>query len=62
MSTYESDYTREEILDILIDVDENASGLNDWEFSFISDLVDDPPDTFSDKQIEIIQRLYDNWC
>ena len=60
--TYKSDYTQKEILDLLIEVDEKATGLNDWEIKFISDLVDNPPNHFSDKQIKKIQELYDNWC
>ena len=62
MATYNSDCSREEILELLHEVDETASGFNDWEIDFISNLVDDPPDNFSDKQIDIIQRIYDNWC
>jgi len=36
--------------------------LTDWEVGFISNLIDNPPETYSEKQIEIIDRIYDEKC
>jgi len=36
--------------------------LSEWEVDFISKLIDNPPKTYSKKQIEIINRIYDEKC
>ena len=40
-------------------IDSFGKGLTDWEVNFIADMMDSPPQEFSDKQIEIINRIYD---
>ena len=36
--------------------------LTGWEINFIADMMDNPPETYSEKQIEIINRIYDEKC
>ncbi len=36
--------------------------LNEWEINFIANLLDNPPKTYTPKQIEIINRIYDEKC
>ncbi len=43
-------------------IDSFAHGLNDWEIKFIADLIDNPPEVYSPKRIEIINRIYDQKC
>jgi len=43
-------------------IDSFASNLNDWEIQFISNLIDNPPDIYSSKQLYHINRIYDNKC
>jgi len=33
-----------------------------WEIKFIADLIDNPRETFSKRQIKIINRIYDEKC
>ncbi len=40
-------------------IDSFGKNLTDWEKDFIANVIDDPPDTFSEKQTEIIHRIYD---
>ena len=51
--------TREEVEDIIYDIDELGEDLTLWEIDFISGLIDNPPAVYSDKQIEIIERIYE---
>ena len=45
---------------VLVDhIDSFGHGLNDWEIKFIADLIDNPPEVYSPKRIEIINRIYD---
>ena len=37
-------------------------GLSEWEVNFIADMLDNPPMNYSEKQIEIINRIYDQKC
>jgi len=41
------------------EIDETYDNLNEWERGFIASLIDRPPETYSDKQLEIIYRIYD---
>jgi len=43
-------------------IDAFGKGLNDWEVKFIADLIDNPQESYSEKQIEIIHRIYDEKC
>ncbi len=43
-------------------IDSFAHGLSEWEVSFIADMLDHLPKTYSEKQIEIINRIYDQKC
>ena len=36
--------------------------LNAWEIKFIADLIDNPPEEYSPKQVKIINRIYDQKC
>ena len=36
--------------------------LTEWEVKFIANLIDNPPEEYSKKQIEIINRIYDEKC
>ncbi len=40
-------------------IDSFGKGLNDWEVKFIAGLIDHPPPHYSEKQIKIINRIYD---
>ena len=40
-------------------IDSFGKGLTEWEINFIADMMDNPPQEFSDKQIKIINRIYD---
>ncbi len=43
-------------------IDKFGKGLSKWEISFIANLIDSPPREYSPKQIEIINRIYDEKC
>ena len=43
-------------------IDSFGKGLNEWEVKFIADLIDNPPETYSEKQVKIINRIYDEKC
>ena len=43
-------------------IDLFGKNLSDWEIKFISDLIDNPPDEYSPKQIEIINRIDNEKC
>ncbi len=48
---------------VLIDhIDTFGKGLSKWEVDFIANLIDHPPEAFSEKQIAIINRIYDEKC
>jgi len=40
-------------------IDHFGKGLSAWEIKFIANLIDHPPATYSEKQKEIINRIYD---
>ena len=40
-------------------IDSFGKNLSEWEVNFIADLMDNPPKFYSPKQIEIINRIYD---
>ena len=41
-------------------IDSFGKNLSEWEIKFVANLIDNPPDFYSPKQIEIINRIYDN--
>jgi len=43
-------------------IDSFGKGLNEWEVNFIADMLDNPPKAYSEKQVEIINRIYDQKC
>lgn len=48
--------------EIVEHIDSFAQDLSEWEVQFIAGFVDNPPETFTDKQIAIIDRIYDQKC
>ena len=51
-----------EVGKIVEHIDSFGKGLTAWEIKFIADLLDNPPEVFSPKQIAFINRLYDTKC
>ena len=43
-------------------IDDFGKGLSEWEVDFIANLVDYPPNHYSEKQTAIINRIYDEKC
>jgi len=43
-------------------IDVFGKKLTEWEINFIANLMDNPPKVYSPKQIEIINRIYDEKC
>ena len=43
-------------------IDSFGHGLSEWEVKFIADMLDNPPETYSEKQVAIINRIYDQKC
>ena len=43
-------------------IDSFGHSLSDWEIKFIADLIDNPPEIYSEKRIVIINRIYDQKC
>ena len=43
-------------------IDLFGKGLTGWEVKFIANMVDNPPAHYSEKQVEIINRIYDEKC
>lgn len=43
-------------------IDSFGKNLSEWEIKFIANLIDNPPRNYSEKQIEIINRIYDEKC
>lgn len=43
-------------------IDSFSERLTEWEINFIANLMDNPPEYYSPKQIEIINRIYDEKC
>ena len=43
-------------------IDSFGKGLSDWEKKFIGNLIDNPPEKYSTKQIETIYRIYNEKC
>jgi hypothetical protein len=43
-------------------IDTFGKNLSDWEIGFIADLIDNPPEEYSPRQVEIINRIYNEKC
>lgn len=43
-------------------IDSFGKGLSEWEVDFIVSMMDKPLSKYSEKQIEIINRIYDQKC
>ena len=43
-------------------IDSFGKGLTKWEVGFIANLIDNPPENYSEKQVEVINRIYDEKC
>ncbi|KKN08802.1 hypothetical protein LCGC14_1053040 [marine sediment metagenome] len=43
-------------------IDNFGKGLSEWEITFVADMMDNPPIVYSEKQITIIERIYDEKC
>lgn len=43
-------------------IDTFGKNLTEWEIKFIANLIDNPPQFYSERQIEIINRIYDEKC
>ena len=43
-------------------IDFFGKNLTDWEKKFIADMIDKQPFVFSEKQMQIITRIYDEKC
>lgn len=49
----------EKIKERIKDVDENGEGLTEWEINFIAEMIDKPPTYFTEKQEDIINRIWE---
>ncbi len=43
-------------------IDSFGKGLSSWEVDFIAGLKDNPPASYSEKQLIVINRIYDEKC
>ena len=48
-----------EYAEIVDCIDSFGKKLTDWEKKFISDLIDNPPEIYSPKRRNIIERIYE---
>lgn len=48
---------------VIVDhIDSFGKRLSEWEVKFIAGLIDNPPDSYSEKQVAIIERIYNEKC
>ena len=50
------------IIDMIGHIDSSGEGLTEWEINFIADLIDNPPKTYTEKQIKVIYKIYYGKC
>lgn len=43
-------------------IDSFGTRLSEWEVKFIANMIDNPPKTYSEGQVAIINRIYDEKC
>ena len=48
--------------DLVEHIDSFGKGLSQWEIEFIANLIDNPPERYSDRQVEVIERIYEQKC
>lgn len=48
----------ENLLDMVVEIDTCAEGLNEWEINFIASLIDNPPAEITSAQEYHIKRIY----
>lgn len=53
---------KEEIEEMIFDIDNNGEDLTNWEIGFIADLIDNPPEEYSPSQITKIEQIYNQRC
>jgi len=46
------------LLDMIQEIDEEGEDLTEWEIDFIGGFIDDGVTSFTDKQAEIVERIY----
>jgi len=54
--------SQQHIDDMIWYVDELGENLTDWEKEFIRSLIDERPASYSEKQISIVYKLYNQKC
>lgn len=59
MRKYDTNRSDKEYAEIVDAIDSFAHNLNDWEVNFISDLIDNPPEHYSENRRQVIERIYD---
>ena len=47
---------------LVLHIDSFGKDLTEWEIKFIANMIDSPPPVCSEKQIELINRIYDEKC
>lgn len=50
--------TLTEFMDYVKTIDDKGSELTSWEINFIASFIDHPPSSFTEKQWDIVQRIY----
>jgi hypothetical protein len=48
--------------EIVEHIDGFAKNLTEWEINFIANLIDNPPDEYTKRQIRVIDRIYEEKC
>ena len=43
-------------------IDSFGKKLTKWEIDFIADMIDNPPDEYTDPMKKVIERIYDERC
>ncbi len=43
-------------------IDTFGKGLSEWEIKFIANMINNPPEEYSEKQIKVIHRIYIHKC
>jgi hypothetical protein len=49
----------ENLMDMVHEIDKNGEGLTKWEIEFIASFIDHPRTEVTQKQYDIVQRIYD---
>lgn len=54
--------TQSKAKNLLAVIDNEGTGLPQWDIDFVADMIDDPPAFFSVNQRTQIERIYDERC